>query len=198
VKGFPPPRHGGAQVGLKALELSADAVPIESLDLEQVYRAHADTVMRWATRLLGRSADAGDVTQEVFFVVQRKLPSFKPVAATLETWLFRITENVVRGFRRRERVRRIFFGERELPEVADDRPDAAAQLVAGEQVKTVYRVLDSLRETDRTLLVLFEIEGYSGATVAELMGLDAATIWVKLHRARQRFAERLEGLGGER
>lgn len=186
------------KVTVKALELGSVGVAIDPLDLEAVYRAHAGTVTRWAARLLGRPGDAGDVTQEVFFVVQRKLASFQPSAATLETWLFRITENVVRSFRRRERMRRLFFGAEELPEVADPAPDAAEQLSRGEKVKTVYRVLEKLREADRTLLVLFELEGYPGAKVAELTGTDPGAIWVKLHRARRRFAEHLDAVEAER
>ena len=76
---------------VKPLELASSEKAEESLDLGAVYRRHAKDVMRWATRLTGRPEDAGDVTQEVFCVVQRKLKSFTPGQARLTTWLFRIT-----------------------------------------------------------------------------------------------------------
>jgi RNA polymerase sigma-70 factor (ECF subfamily) len=61
----------------------------------------------------------------------------------------------------------------------------------------VYRVLDRLRERDRTLLILFEMEGLSGEEVAERMDAKLATLWVWLHRARQRFLIELGKLEGK-
>src|SRR5450755_3199116 len=93
-------------VMVKTLGLETEDLVEDSLDLASVYRAHARDVMRWATRLLGRPQEAADVTQEVFCVVQRKLASFQPASGKLTTWLFRITEHVVRARRRKDRVYR--------------------------------------------------------------------------------------------
>jgi RNA polymerase sigma-70 factor (ECF subfamily) len=183
---------------VKTLELETAAAPVEAaLDLAIVYRRHARDVMRWATRLLGRPQEAADVTQEVFCVVHRKLGSFRPQSGRLTTWLFRITENVVRARRRKERVVRWLFGERELPvDVPADAPLPDAQLAAQRDTALVYRALEALKEEDRTALVLFELEGMSGEQVAELMGLKTDVLWVRLHRARKRFQQRVEELEG--
>jgi RNA polymerase sigma-70 factor (ECF subfamily) len=172
------------------------AAPVDdSLDLGTVYRRHARDVMRWATRLTGKPQEAADVTQEVFCVVHRKLGGFRPETGRLTTWLFRITENVVRGRRRAERLRRWLFGERDLPlEVAAEAALPDAELAAKLDTALVYRALDALKEEDRTALVLFELEGMSGEQVAELMGLKTDALWVRLHRARKRFAQRVEEL----
>src|SRR5437764_13224297 len=89
---------------VKPLELGASEKVGNSLDLDAVYRRHAKDVMRWATRLSGRPEDAGDITQEVFCVVQRKLEGYQPGQARLSTWLFRITEHVARARGRKDRV----------------------------------------------------------------------------------------------
>ncbi len=174
-------------------------IPVTTVDtqltLGDVYAAHAPDVMRWATRLLGRREDAGDVTQEVFCVVQRRLTSFSPQTGTLATWLFRITANVVRSRRRVQRFRAFFFADDEVgAEVASSARDPEALAAAKEDVVLVYRVLDRLSEFDRSLLVLFELEGLSGQAVAEFLGLEPSTIWVRLHRARQRFLLKLQTL----
>ena len=174
---------------VKPLELESSERVEESLDLGAVYRRHAHDVMRWATRLTGRPEDAGDITQEVFCVVQRKLDAFKPGQARLTTWLFRITEHVTRARRRKERVYEFFFGERELPEVASHERGPDEQLGAQRDSAAVYRALDALSADDRTVLVLFELEGLSGDEVVELTGLK--NVWVRLHRARKRFAAAL-------
>jgi RNA polymerase sigma-70 factor, ECF subfamily len=175
----------------KPLDLETSETVEACLDLAAVYRRHAHDVMRWATRLTGRPEDAGDITQEVFCVVQRKLESFKPGRARLTTWLFRITEHVTRARRRRDRVYEFFFGERELPEVPSPERGLDEQLVARRDSAAVYRALDKLSADDRTVLVLFELEGLSGEEVAELTGMKLANVWVKLHRARKRFAAQL-------
>jgi RNA polymerase sigma-70 factor (ECF subfamily) len=184
---------------VKTLELETAHVDAENtLDLAIVYRRHAPDVMRWATRLLGKPQEAADITQEVFCVVQRKLKGFRPQTGQLTTWLFRITENVVRARRRKARLQRWLFGERELPlDVPAAEPLADAQLTAARDTALVYRALDALKEDDRTALVLFELEGLPGDEVARLMGLKTAALWVRLHRARKRFHERLEALDAE-
>lgn len=172
----------------KPLELASDETVEDSLDLGAVYRRQARDVMRWATRLSGRPEDAGDITQEVFCVVQRKLESYRPGQARLSTWLFRITEHVTRARRRKERVYQFFFGGREAPDVACERRSPDAELGARRDQAEVYRALDRLSADDRTVLVLFELEGLSGEQVAELTGTKVSNVWVRLHRARKRFA----------
>jgi RNA polymerase sigma-70 factor (ECF subfamily) len=131
-------------------------------------------------------------------VVHRKLDAFRPTQARLTTWLFRITQNVVRARRRRDRVTRWLFGERELPvELPADAPLPDAELSARSDTALVYRALDALKEDDRTALVLFELEGLPGDEVAELMGLKVDALWVRLHRARKRFQQRVEELDAE-
>jgi RNA polymerase sigma-70 factor, ECF subfamily len=180
---------------VKPLELQATSQVEEPLDLGQVYRQHARDVMRWATRLSGRQQEAADITQEVFCVVQRKLAAFRPNEGRLTTWLFRITEHVVRARRRKERVYRFLFGERRLPlEVPADAPTPQDAAAAASDVRAVYRALDRLSESDRTLLVLFELEGLPGEEVAELTGIKASNVWVRLHRARQRFEAQVRAL----
>lgn len=58
----------------------------------------------------------------------------------------------------------------------------------------VQRVLDQLKERDRSVLVLFELEERSGNEVAEMLDVPTNTLWVWLHRARKNFRERFEAL----
>ncbi len=164
-------------------------------EIGALYRAHAQLVARWAARLGGPAIDAEDVVQDVFLTAQRLLPGFRG-EAQVTTWLFRITHNAVRHRRRRERVRRWFFGAAsEGDAVASTRPTPVEDLERREASRLVYRALDRLADRDRTVIVLFELEGESGERVAELMGAKVATVWVWLHRARARFLTALEALG---
>src|SRR4051794_41831532 len=75
-----------------------------ALTFGAVYAAHAATVARWAARLGGPSADVEDITQEVFVVVNRRLPEFRG-QSRMSTWLFGITAKVAANERRRRQLR---------------------------------------------------------------------------------------------
>jgi len=166
----------------------------EPPDIGELYRAHAPAVARWATRLGGPAVDAEDVVHEVFLVAHRRLGEFRGDAKPA-TWLFRTTDLIVRAHRRKSRLRAWLTRS-----VADDgatiEPGASALtpvdvLIDRQRAAQVYRILDSLGEKYRVVLVLFELEGLSGEQIASLTGLKTATVWVRLHRARALFLQRI-------
>ncbi len=170
----------------------SDAVALEPADFDAVYRAHVDRVARWAARLGGPAIDADDVVQDVFIVVHRQIAGFRG-EASLATWLYRITANVVRDRRRRDRWRRFMSGL--SSDFAATLPSTSATPIETveqrEAVERIYRVLDGMNERYRNLIVLFEIEKLSGEEIAELTGIRRSTLWVVLHRARAQFEKRL-------
>jgi RNA polymerase sigma factor (sigma-70 family) len=56
----------------------------------------------------------------------------------------------------------------------------------------VSRLLDTLPEPQRSLVVLFDLHGVDGAGCAAILGLSTTQVKVYLHRARRRLRERLE------
>jgi RNA polymerase sigma-70 factor (ECF subfamily) len=162
------------------------------LTWEVVYQAYGPQVARWAARLAGPSEDVEDLVHEVFLVVEARLPTFVGTDA-LPSWLFRITHNVVRRERRKQRIRRWLLGptpEEVAP--ADPRPDPLAQVMERQEVARLYQAMEHLKEPARTVLILHELEGLSAAEISGLTGIAPGTIWVQLHRARQRLAKILE------
>jgi RNA polymerase sigma-70 factor (ECF subfamily) len=166
---------------------------VETQGVEQLYRTWAARVRRWASHLGGSTVDADDIVQQVFIQVQRHIDSLAD-PSVLKAWLFRVTQNEVRQARRRERWRRLFgAGGDSVEEVAVAAPSDVERLHA---TQTVHRVLARLSERDRALIALFELEGLSGAEIAELTGAKESAVWVQLHRARARFLKQLEALEG--
>jgi RNA polymerase sigma-70 factor, ECF subfamily len=174
--------------------------PPVPLDLDEIYRAHASTVARWVSRLGGPSADVDDLVHEVFLIVDRQLVDFRG-DAKLTTWLFRIAERVVRGRRRKDRIRRWLARSRradvERSAVSPAPLTPIEELERRRASATVYRILDRLPDRYRDVLILFELEGVSGEEIAALTGRKPATVWVHLHRARQRFLEEMDRETGE-
>ncbi len=162
--------------------------PGEVPDLSTIYRAHVRDVARWAERLAGPGFDLPDLVHEVFEIAQRKLRSFRG-DSSMATWLFGITDMVVRHHRRKDRLRHWLGGS--TADVARGLPapemNQHEQLERKERIARVYRVLDRLPERDRQVLILFELEELSGEQIAGLLGVKVENVWLRMHRARERF-----------
>ena len=161
-----------------------DQVP----SLSEIYRTYVRDVGRWAERLAGPELDLPDMVHEVFEIAQRRLPSFRG-DSSLKTWLYGITEKVVRHRRRKDRLRHWLSGSakdvaRHLPEPG---PSQLERLEQKERSARVYRVFDRLPERDREILILFELEELPGAEIAALLGIKVENVWLRMHRARERF-----------
>jgi RNA polymerase sigma-70 factor, ECF subfamily len=166
-------------------------------DLEEVYRAHAAEVARWAARLGGPGVDPEDIVHEVFMVAQRRFPSFQR-AGNVKVWLYRTTAFLVRRRRQRERWRRWLGGSaQELAEhLPGSGPSPLEALERARREQRLYQVLDQLPEKYRTVLVLFDLDGLSGEEVVALTGRKVSTLRVWLFRARALFVERYRASEG--
>jgi RNA polymerase sigma-70 factor (ECF subfamily) len=179
------------------------ALSVAPPSFDAVYRAHAKTVSRWASRLLGPGGDCEDVVQEVFIVVRQKLPRFDG-AAEITTWLYEITVRVVQDWRRRRRWWSWATGRGPSPSrgrlppppppPAEGAHDPVAQLEGRERGLLFYRFLEGLGEAYRTTFILFELEGLPGERIAEITGARLGTVWVRLTRARRIFIQRMRQL----
>jgi RNA polymerase sigma-70 factor (ECF subfamily) len=173
----------------------SDAPQPESLDVSEIFKRHRGEIERWASRLGGPLVDSDDVVQDVFAVVQRRIADYRPGAA-LTTWLYKITQNIATTRRRRERLRRWLRG---LPvdyadDIATQRPSAVDEMERREAAFEVYAALDRLDEKYRSAVILFEMEGLSGEQIATLTGRPLSTVWIHLHRGRQKFRLQYERL----
>jgi RNA polymerase sigma-70 factor (ECF subfamily) len=162
-----------------------------TLSFDEVYEHHFAYVYRLVARLYGGS-EIDDVVQDVFVVVHEKLDGFEGRAA-LTTWLFRITFRVVGTQIRRERFRRrwlALFGQRvEMTSPTHASDDGAAD------ARAVRDALERLSFKKRAVLVLFEVEGWSCAEIAERLDVPVDTVYTRLHHARKELAAALSPNG---
>ena len=158
------------------------------LDTGALYAQHVHQVARWAERLAGPDLDLEDIVHEVFSVVHRQRDRFRH-DSSVATWLFGITDNVVRHRRRKERWWRWLTGSAEdtAGHLASPAPDPLHDVERDEAARTVYRLLDQLPERDRQVLILFDLEELAADEVAALLEIKPANARLRLHRARARF-----------
>ncbi|RYE85084.1 MAG: sigma-70 family RNA polymerase sigma factor, partial [Myxococcales bacterium] len=128
-------------------------------DFAQLYREHFPFVWKSLRRLGLRESDTADAAQEVFLVVYRKLAEFEG-RSQLTTWLFGICLRVARDRQRLAHHRREIGGDDDLLERAAGATDPASDEVERRQAAALLeRILDGLEFDQRTVFVLFELDG---------------------------------------
>ena len=137
---------------------------------------------RLAYRLTGTREDAEDVVHDVFVGLPEALGRYQERGNFLG-WLKRVTARValmrLRGRRRRR-------------EVAIDSADPMVGSLPDSATLPLQAAVDALPDHLRSVLVLEEIEGYSHAEVADLLGISVVTSRVRLVRALKRLRKALE------
>ena len=162
---------------------------------EVVRRTYADTYTL-AHRLTGDEEDARDVVQDAYLRAYRSLRRFRG-EARFTTWLYRITANCSSTLlAKRARQRHETLADDEV--VVDWRPDhnPEARATAGEERAVVAAALAELPWRLRQVIVLRDIYDLPHAAIATELGITEAAAKVRLHRARRRLRERLDGSGG--
>lgn len=157
-------------------------------------RRHSASAFRLALRLTGSEADAEEAVQEAFLQAHRGLPGFRG-EARVSTWLYRIVTNAAL-MQARRRPRRTESLEAYLPSFGPDDLHAhldASQPIPGLPDEDAARaelrdkaldVLAALPEGQRAAFVLRDLEGLSSDEVGEVLGVDAAAVRQRVHRAR--------------
>ena len=164
-------------------------------EFRAVYDAHFPFVWRSLRRLGVREADAFDLAQKVFLTAYFKLPEFEG-RSRLTTWLFAICQRVASDYRRSAPVRReVSTDAAELDRHHGAVPDnPGAELEAGQRARTLEAILSKLPDAQRTVFVLFELEGMSGDAIAELLQLAVGTVRSRLRLAREQFSREVKRL----
>jgi RNA polymerase sigma-70 factor, ECF subfamily len=175
-------------------DLVRRAQDLDKEAFEELIRRHQQRVFAVAGRILRKREDVEDISQQVFVKAYFSLKRFDQRAA-FSTWLYKITVNECWDLLRKKKVRPLFY-ESDLSEEQSRQvttaeglqqstePDVLERLEARQRVE---RLLASLDERDRLMLVLKEVEGLSIEEIGEVMEINANTVKVRLFRARRRI-----------
>jgi RNA polymerase sigma factor (sigma-70 family) len=139
-------------------------------------------VRRFARSLCATPEDAEDAAQEALIVLYRKVGTLR-VAAALASWVFQIVRNECI---RRSRV--VFHAP--LPSGSAVVSAEEAALVHFE-VEQIIAAIAGLPADQRSVLVLRDVQGMSGAATARALGLSKAAMKSRLHRGREALRARL-------
>jgi RNA polymerase sigma-70 factor, ECF subfamily len=159
----------------------------------QLYDSHFSFVWRNLRRLGVPDTIIEDAAQDVFLVVHRRWDSFDSRWSSVETWLFGILMRVARNHRRSLRRRAWAIpSPGEVVEVVPSPAAGPAELVARrEAVALLDRLLDSLDDDKRAIIVLVDVEQLSVPQAAEVLDVNLNTAYWRLRTARTQLRKSL-------
>jgi RNA polymerase sigma factor (sigma-70 family) len=174
--------HGASERGWASEHVVRAAVAGDAGALETLVASSHPHVHRFARSLCATPQDAEDAAQEALIILFRKIGTLR-AAAALSSWLFRVVKN--------ECMRRARLVLRPVPAFDQDGPSAEAALLMRLEAEQIVEAIVSLPADERAVLVLRDVQGYSGAATAQALGLSRAAMKSRLHRARLRVRETL-------
>lgn len=153
---------------------------------------HAEAVHRFAHSLGMRDDELDDVMQDTFVSAWRAASSYRG-DGSVRAWLLSIARNAVRQHRRRRHGEHQHWAPIEMAESMESVADRAGWGrtdggTAGDARELVVRALAQLEHDDREILMLREIEEFSGEETAHALGITMPAMKSRLHRARLRLA----------
>jgi RNA polymerase sigma-70 factor (ECF subfamily) len=172
----------------------------EPISFELFMRNYQDMVFTTAIRLLGREADAEDISQEVFLKAYAFFDALRDNPAA-GGWLKTVTRNQCLNHLSRYRSRWQFFSEMFSHE-DDDREfpssvDFAKQMEDSDRKKLIHQALMKLPVSQRVPLVLFHYEGLSYEEIARQLKISLSKAKTDIHRGREALREKLTRIRGE-
>ncbi len=159
---------------------------------------HADAVYRVARRLTRDQHDAEDLVQETFLKAYQAFARFEMREFGIRPWLMRILHNTFlnRCAHESRMGRRVESGDLEQVAVSEG-SSAAANRIAGLDFDRlddeVRSAIERLPDGFRVVLLIWATMEYSYEEIAAILEIPMGTVMSRLHRARQRLVQELQG-----
>ena len=144
-------------------------------EYNECVKQYADYVYRFILKNLRHAEDAQDVVQSAFEKLWVNRATVDPARA--RSYLFTIAYHQMIDHTRK--VKRMTYQEEISEQAAGSVHQPETYLK-----KALDRALDTLTETQRSLVMLKDYEGYNYAEIGEIMNLNESQVKVYLHRAR--------------
>jgi len=187
--------------------LVARAQAGEEHAFDRLVDLYHDKIYNYVVRMVGDPSEAEDIAQEAFVKAYRNLRSFRG-AASFQTWLYRIANNLtidaVRRRKRRENTVSLdepLEGEegnlaRELEDTDGIAP--GRNLETAQLQRLVHQAIQELSPKLRAVVVMYELQGLSYEEIAAILKCPLGTVKSRLHAAVASFAKKWEEVSKEK
>ncbi len=172
-------------------------------------RRYQNRIYSAAYRFLGSMEEAEEVVQETYIKVHQNLDKFRR-QSSFGAWIFRISHNIcvdsLRVKQRRRGIHLVSFDPQLAPE-QEDSNDSASQVISQladsspcpaeafdfkEQSELIESSLKALPDSQRAVVILHDLEGFSYQEISEIVGANLGTVRSRLHYGRLKLRQILE------
>ena len=157
---------------------------MENISFRTTVLPLSDRLYRLALRITMNKAEAEDVVQDTLLKVWECREDWNQInnleAFAIATCRNRALDVVKRAGRDTENLDEMAHFSSQTPH---------EQLVAREEISLVRRLVDSLPEVQRTIMLLRDIEGKTYQEIAQTLDISETQVKVYLHRARTKIKE---------
>src|SRR6476646_5223842 len=140
-------------------------------DLVTLYQ---DQLFALVVRMVPDRDQASDCVQEAFFSAFRNLTSFR--GGSVKSWLNRICVNAAMDTQRARKRR----------------PVQPYPALDAERTRALAGALARITDDQRSAIVLYDIEGYDYAEIADMTGVSLGTVKSRIHRGRLALRDLLQ------
>ena len=190
--GFPAPRfHRGPPRG----RITFDAAPHRAFPMScspddlfaEIYREHVGLIAKTTYAFAAEPSERDELFQDILVALWQALPQFN-AQAKLSTYVYRVALSCALNWKRsrcRYRQKLDRYG-RLLPDLPETAPPRDR-----ERLRWLYARIHELPPIDRSLILL-SLDQLSYGEIAEITGLSASNVGVRLHRIKQHLTAQSE------
>ena len=158
----------------------------DQLAMRTLFARYRVALYRWLLRLVSDTATAEDLLSEVFLDVWRHAAVFEG-RSSVSTWLLAIARNKAISARRRRPD--VELNDELTSTLADPADDPELMLEKKDREEVLRRSVAQLSQGHAEIIDLVYYHGKSVNEVAEVTGLNAATVKTRMFYARKKLAE---------
>jgi RNA polymerase sigma-70 factor (ECF subfamily) len=154
--------------------------------MQALFARYRVALYRWLLRLVDDDALAEDLLSEVFLDVWRRAASFEG-RSSVSTWLLAIAR--YKAFSARRRRTDAELDEATVSTVPDTADDPEVALQKKNRVEALRQSLSRLSPDHREVIDLAYYHSKSVKEIAEVVGINEATVKTRMFYARKKLAE---------
>lgn len=179
--------------GLNDNELISQVLSGDQQAYASLVTRYQNYVFTLVLRFTKNREDAEEVSQDIFVKAYRSLVDFRG-DSKFSTWLYTIVNTTCITFLRKKRLEVQSLDNERVFEVADSQDSGMrANLVEQKsRMAMVSQAIKMLSPDDAAVITLFYKAEQSLEEIARILGVEANTIKVRLHRARARLKDKME------
>jgi len=161
---------------------------------ETLYQRHSREVWALVYARWMNADTAMDITQEAFLRLWKKWEEGEAILNP-RAWLLRVARNLAEDHAKSAFRRNGTHPPQTMNGVASREAAPLDSLERAETFAQLRGVMGELPQPDREILTLRYALDYNTGEIADLLGINATAVHMRLSRARQRLAERLKAQG---